>query len=151
MVSLTPGVSPPQGRSQQRIRPLNGGDAAVPDSRSNSATDKNSDPAAADGARAQDAAAGSGHGSRGATGGGEGGASRAAGDGSGKGKRATKYSKMTWPEVKEAVTNSLGVAGSHTSMIQVPTARAAPPAVWGASRLARRHRVIETPLRRHRC
>ncbi len=40
--------------------------------------------------------------------------------GAGGGEGPDKGGKMTFAQVKDAVATSLGVAGSHTSMVQVP-------------------------------
>jgi hypothetical protein len=113
MVSLAPAQN--SGRSQQRVRPLNAnGEPLKPertDSGSEKAEKKPESASAADAAKAvakATSANGSGSGS-------SRGSARAGGEASGR----TKKSKMTFEEAKENVTKALGVAGSHTSMIQV--------------------------------
>ena len=57
----------------------------------------------------------------------EGGSGSGSGSGRGGGSgRGSKKPKMTWPEVKDAVTTSLGISASHTSMVQVCADRPRP-------------------------
>jgi hypothetical protein len=121
MVSLAPAQT--SGKSQQRVRPLNAsGEPAKPertDSGSDKAEKKSDSSAVTDAARAvakATSANGSGSGSGRSS-------SRAGGEAGGR----TKRSKMTFEEAKENVTKALGVAGSHTSMIQVGMAASLPP------------------------
>lgn len=117
MVSLTPAKE--SIKSQQRVRPLNAnGDVGKPER-----TDSGSDKAEKKSGAAAEAAKDAGRdGCRHPAANGSGrGASKASGEGSGRHKRH----KMTFEEAKENVTSALGVAGSHTSMIQVPRVHSA--------------------------
>lgn len=108
MVSLAPAQH--SGKSQQRVRPLNANGEPSKPERTDSGSEKaeqKPEGAAADAAKAvakATAANGSGRGS-----------AKASSEASGRGKRT----KMTFEEAKENVSKALGVAGSHTSMIQV--------------------------------
>lgn len=114
MVSLTPAQN--SGKSQQRVRLLNAnGEPSKPertDSGSEKAEKKPEAAAAADSPKS--AANGLSRGAVSANDSSRGG-TKSGGEASGRGKR----SKMTFEEAKTNVTNALGVAGSHTSMIQV--------------------------------
>jgi hypothetical protein len=116
MVSLAP--TQQSTKSQQRTRPLNAKGEPLKPERTNSggsgdkAEKKSEGGAAVDAAKAAAKAAsanGSGSGS-------SRGSARTGGEAS---SGRTKRTKMTFEEATQNVTKALGVAGSHTSMIQV--------------------------------
>jgi hypothetical protein len=114
MVSLVP--TQQSTKSQQRTRPLNAKGEPLKPERTNSggsgdkAEKKSEGGAAANAAKAAAKAAS-------ANGSGSGRGSARTGGGASSGR--TKRTKMTFEEATQNVTKALGVAGSHTSMIQV--------------------------------
>jgi hypothetical protein len=120
MVSLAP--TQQSAKSQQRTRPLNAKGEPLKPERTNSggSSERAEKEKRSEGGATTDAAkaAAKATSANGSGSGSSRGSARAGGE---AGAARTKRTKMTFEEATQNVTRALGVAGSHTSMIQVWT------------------------------